>query len=462
MKGGVIMQKGIGLKDRLPQLVTAVPGPVSSSLMKERVSQVPTGVSYGIEVFLKRGEGAMVEDVDGNTFVDFAGGLGVMNIGHSHPEVLQAVSEQLTEFTHTSINVIQYESYVRLAEKLNTLVPGDFDKKTMFVNSGAEANENAIKIARKYTGRKSIVTFTGAFHGRTNMTMALTSKVKPYKLGFDPFPPGIHRAMFPYVYRRPEGVEEKDAVDYYIYKLHNFFKEEVDPEEVAAVIIEPVQGEGGFVPAPLEFVKEVHELCNKHGMLLICDEIQTGFCRTGRMMASEYWADAEVFADITTCAKSLAAGFPLSAVTGRATIMDSVQIGGIGGTYGGNPVGVVAALKVIEIMERDRYDLKAQNIGHRCMQRLEEMKRSNPLIGDVRGVGAMIAIELVKDQMTKEPATHETKALVKKCNQLGMVILDAGIRGNVLRFLMPLNISDAQLDAGLDIIGEAIETIGGR
>lgn len=447
------------LKNKMPKMVTAMPGPKSQALMQERLEHVPSGVSYGIQAFIQKGEGAMIEDVDGNVLVDFAGGLGVMNIGHSHPEVLNAVKEQLENFTHTSINVVQYEAYVRLAEKLNAIVPGDFKKQTMFVNSGAEANENAIKIARKYSGRKEIVTFTGAFHGRTNMTMALTSKVKPYKLGFDPFPTGIHRAIFPYVYRRPDGVSSDQAVKYYIEKLQNFFKEEVDPEEVAAIIIEPVQGEGGFVPAPIEFIKALRELCDAHGMLLICDEIQTGFCRTGKMFASMYWAEAGVFADITTCAKSLAAGFPLSAVTAREELMRPVQAGGIGGTYCGNPIAIAAALKVIEVMERDAYDVKAQNIGKRCFERLYEMKSRYRMMGDVRGVGAMVAIEFVKDPLTKEPATLETKAIVKECNQLGMVILDAGVRGNVLRFLMPLNITDEQLEIGLDMIDQAIKKV---
>jgi len=447
------------LRNEVPKIVTELPGPKSQEILKLRAENVPVGVSYGIQTVIKRGEGAMFEDVDGNILMDFAGGIGVMNIGYSHPEVVAVVKEQAEKFFHTSINVVQYEQYIKLAEKLNKIVPGNFPKKTMFVNSGAEANENALKIAKKFTGRSEIVTFSGAFHGRTAMTMALTSKVKPYKFGFGPFPSGVHRAEFPYIYRRPAGISEENALAYYIERLDNFFLEHCDPEEVAAVIIEPVQGEGGFVTAPIEYVRYLRQLCDKHGMLLICDEIQTGYGRTGRMYACEYWAEAGIYPDIVTSAKSIGAGLPLSTVTAKAEIIDASQAGGIGGTYCGNPLATTAALKVLEIMERDDYSAKARHINEITVARLEAMKSKYSIIGEVRSLGAMIAVEFVKDRETKEPAKDEVKNIIKECNKHGLVVLDAGIRGNNIRFLMPLCLTDQQLNVGLTIVEDAISKI---
>ncbi len=449
------------LRTSLPKVVTELPGPNSKAILDVREKNVPVGVSYGIPTVISRGEGAMFEDVDGNVLLDFAGGIGVMNIGYSHPEVVEVVKDQAEKFFHTSINVVQYEQYIELAEKLNNMTPGNHPKKTMFVNSGAESVENAVKIARKYTKRSELVTFTGAFHGRTSLTMALTSKVKPYKHGFGPFPTGIHRAEFPYIYRRPEGVTEEKAVDYFIEKLHNFFMEEVSPDEVAAIIIEPVQGEGGFIPVPIEYVKELRRLCDEHGMLLICDEVQSGYCRTGKMFACEYWAEHGVYADIMTSAKSIAGGLPLSAVTARAEIIDAAQAGGIGGTYCGNPLATSAALKVIEIMERDDYAAKASKVSDIVMSRMHAMKKEYDIIGDVRGLGAMMAMELVKCRNTKEADKEATKAIIGECNKNGLVVLDAGIRGNNLRFLMPLGITEEQLAAGLDIIENAVAKVSG-
>lgn len=447
------------LRNSVPKLVTELPGPKSKEILNTREANVPVGVSYGIPTVIKRGEGAMFEDVDGNILMDFAGGIGVMNIGYSHPEVVEVVKAQAEKFFHTSINVVQYEQYIQLAEKLNSIVPGNFPKKTMFVNSGAEAVENALKIAKKFTGRNDIVTFNGAFHGRTAMTMALTSKVRPYKFGFGPFPGGIHRAEFPYIYRRPEGIPEDKAMDYYKEKLDAFFLEHCDPEEVAAIIIEPVQGEGGFVPAPIEYVRYLRELCDKHGMLLICDEIQTGYGRTGRMYACEYWAEVGIYPDIVTSAKSIGAGLPLSTVTARADIIDAAQAGGIGGTYCGNPLATTAALKVIEIMERDDYAAKARHINALVTSRLEVMKNKYSLIGEYRSLGAMIAVEFVKDRATKEPAKDEVKAIIKECNKQGLVVLDSGVRSNNIRFLMPLCITEQQLNVGLTIIENAVSKV---
>ncbi|MBU3158667.1 4-aminobutyrate--2-oxoglutarate transaminase [Clostridium frigoris] len=447
------------LRNSLPKITTKIPGPKAKELIKLRQDNVPVGVSSGVPTFIERGEGAMFEDVDGNIMLDFVGGIGVLNIGYSNPEVIEVVKEQVSKFFHSSINVVQYESYVRLAEKLNSIIPGDFKKKTMFVNSGSEALENAVKIARKYTKRTEIVTFTGGFHGRTSLTMAMTSTIKPYKLGFGPFAPGVHQAEFPYIYRRPTGIAKENAVKYYIEKLKNFFLEKINVEDVAAVVIEPLQGEGGFLPTPIEYVRELRRICDENGILLVCDEVQSGYCRTGRMFASEYWADNGLYADIITSAKSLGAGMPISAVTGRAEIMDASQAGGIGGTYAGNPIACVSALKVIEIMERDNYAAKSNHIAEIAMDRFNKMKEKYKIIGDVRGLGAMIGVEFVTDRVTKEPASKEVKSIIKECNENGLVILNCGVRGNTLRFLMPLCITDEQLNAGLDILENAVSIV---
>lgn len=434
------------------KIVTEIPGPKSKELLKIREKNVPAGVSGQCTAFIKRGQGAMFEDVDGNVFLDFAGGIGVLNIGYCHPEVVEVVKEQAEKYFHTSINVVLYEQYIKLAEKLNSLVPGNFEKKTMFVNSGAEADENAVKIARKYTGRSEIICFTGAFHGRTLLTMTMTSKVKPYKLGFGPYAPGVHKVPFPYCYRCPHGLEKESCKLHCAKQLEDFFLEQVAPEDIAAFIIEPLQGEGGFILPPDEYIVKLRSLCDKYGILLICDEVQSGYCRTGKMFASSYWEQFGVYADIITSAKSIAAGLPLSAVTARAEIMDSAQAGGIGGTYCGNPIATTAALKVIEILERDNFEEKACHIGALTLARLNEMKEKYSIIGDVRGRGAMLAIELVKDRATKEPAKEETNKIIEECGQKGLILLNCGVRGNNIRFLMPLVITDEQLMMGLDIL----------
>jgi 4-aminobutyrate aminotransferase/(S)-3-amino-2-methylpropionate transaminase len=439
-----------------PKIVTEVPGPKAQELLNLREKNVPKGVSNNVPTFVKRGQGALVEDVDGNVFIDFVGGIGVLNIGYSHPEVVAAVKEQAGKFFHSSINVLLYEPYVRLAEKLNSIVPGDFEKKTLFINSGAEAVENAVKMARKYTKRSEIITFTGAFHGRTLLTMSLTSKVKPYKFGFGPFAPGIHRIEFPYCYRCPFGLEKGSCDLFCAKRFESFFLEEVDPEDVAAIIIESVQGEGGFIVPPDEYITELRKICDKYGILFIADEIQSGFCRTGKMFASQYW---DVTPDIVTTAKSMGAGMPLSAVTARADIIESSHVGGIGGTYAGNPVALAAALKVIEVMERDDFAAKANHIGEICMERFNAMKEKYDIIGEVRGRGAMLAIEFVKDRKTKEPAKDETDEIIKACWKKGLVLLNAGVRGNVIRFLMPLVITDEQLNTGLDILEQAVSNV---
>jgi 4-aminobutyrate aminotransferase / (S)-3-amino-2-methylpropionate transaminase / 5-aminovalerate transaminase len=439
-----------------PRIITPVPGPKSQELLKLREQNVPAGVSVNTPVFVEKGEGALFQDVDGNVFLDFVGGIGVLNVGYSHPEVIQAVKDQADKFFHTSINVVLYEQYMRVAEHMNNLLPGDFAKKTMLVNSGAEAIENAVKIARKYTRRSEIIVFTGAFHGRTNLTMGMTSKVKPYKFEFGPFTPGIHRMLFPYCYRCPYGQERATCDLFCAKQFESYFLEEVAPSDVAAIVIEPLQGEGGFVLPPDEYIGVLRQVCNEHGILLIADEIQTSFGRTGKLFATEHWPAAP---DMWTTAKSIAGGLPISTVTGRAEIMDVAHVGGIGGTYSGNPVAAAAALKVIEIMQRDDYPGKAAALGAHFRTRLEAMQKKHPLIGDVRGRGIMLAIELVKDRTTKEPAKDETNAIIQECWHNGLVLLSAGARGNVIRFLVPFVVTREQLDAGLDILEAALEKV---
>ena len=441
------------------KIVTSIPGPKSQELLKVREKNVPGGVSGQCLAFIKKGEGAMFEDIDGNVMLDFAGGIGVLNIGYSHPEVVKVVKEQADKFFFSNINIILYEQYIKLAEKLNNIMPGDFPKKTMFLNSGAECNENAVKIARKYTGRSQIIVFTGAFHGRTLLTMSMTSKVKPYKFGFGPMASDITRVPYPYCYRCPHGLEKETCNNFCSKQWDNFFLEQIAPENIAAVVIEPLQGEGGFVLPPDEYIVELRKVCDKHGILLICDEVQSGYCRSGKMFASGYWADLGVYPDIVTSAKSIAAGLPLSAVTARAEIIDAAQVGGIGGTFCGNPLATTAALKVIEIMERDNFADKANHIGGMITSRLNKMKEKFSLIGDVRGRGGMVAVELVKDRITKEAAKDETNAIQEECMKNGLVFLNCGIRGNCIRFLVPLVITDDQLVSGLDVLENAFAKI---
>jgi len=445
------------LKDmKGPKIKTEIPGPKAKELLEIRNQYIPHGVYYTIPTFIKKGEGAVVEDIDGNIFLDFAAGIAVLNIGYSHPEVVKAVKKQADKFFHSSINVILYESYIQLAKKLCEITPGDFPKMTLFVNSGAEAVENAIKIARKYTRKTDIICFEGAFHGRTLLTMSLTSKVKPYSFGFGPFAPGIHKIPYANCYRCAYGLERETCNLRCAERLEEIFISVVDPENVAAIILEPIQGESGFIIPPNEFITKIKNICDRYNILLIADEIQTGFCRTGKMFACEYWS---VIPDIITMAKSLAAGIPLSAVTGRKEIMQSAHAGGIGGTFSGNPLACTAGLKVIEIMKRDNFSYKANQIGEIICKRLEKMKRKYPLIGNVRGRGAMVAFELVKNQKTKIPAKEETNALIQEAYKQGLILLSAGLYSNVVRLLVPLVISEEQLQAGLDIIENSLSKI---
>lgn len=433
-----------------------LPGPGSRALLERKQKYVPRGIGNSMPFYVREARGALLTDVDGNTFIDFAGGIGVINAGHCPPEVVQAVQEQAARYLHTCFMVVGYQPYVDLAEKLCQITPGSGEKKTFFVNSGAEAVENAVKIARLATKRPAVIAFESAFHGRTLLTMTLTSKVKPYKFGFGPFAPEVYRIPYAYCYRCAYGRSYPDCNMYCLQHFENFFAATVAAEEVAAIIAEPVQGEGGFIVPPPEFFPGLRRLCDRYGILLIADEVQTGFCRTGKMFAVQHW---DVEPDLMTMAKSLAAGLPLSAVTGRAEIMDVPDPGQIGGTYGGNPLACVAALAAIEIMESDRLADRAAAIGGYTLERFRRLQDKFPVIGDVRGLGAMVAMEMVKDRQTKEPAKEACAQVVRYCYEHGLVTLSAGVYGNVLRVLMPLCITDDQLEQGLNIIQAALASL---
>ena len=423
----------------------------NKSFQDRRNAAVPRGLANAMPVYVDRAENAELWDVEGNRFIDFAGGIAVLNTGHRHPKIVEAVKAQLDRFTHTCAMVTPYESFVTLAERLNALVPGSTPKKTAFFTTGAEAVENAVKIARAHTGRPGVIAFTGAFHGRTLLAMALTGKVVPYKVGFGPFPAEVYHAPFPNAYR---GVSVQDSLK----ALEQLFKSDVDATRVAAIIVEPVQGEGGFNIAPPEFLQALRKICDDNGILLIIDEIQTGFARTGKMFAIEH---SGVEPDLMTMAKSLAGGFPLSAVTGKAEIMDAPIPGGIGGTYAGSPLATTAALAVLDVIEEEKLIQRSNDLGERIAGRFRNMAKRNTLsvIGDVRNLGAMIAMELVKDRDTKEPAPELTKALVAKAAEKGLVLLSCGTYGNVIRILVPLTAPDALVDEGLDIIERSLEEL---
>lgn len=445
------------LRTDLPQIITeTLPGPKAQEIIDRRKAVIPNAIGCSYPVVIKRGEGAMIEDVDGNKFLDWIGGVGVLNIGYSQLEVVEAVKEQADKFFHGMFNVVTHEGYVALAEKLTQIAPvrGD-EKKAYFANSGAEADENAVKVAKAYTKRPNIIVFSGAFHGRTFLTMTMTSK-KAYTTGMGPLANGVFRAQFPYFYRNPEGMPQEKAVDYYMKSITDVFEQCGAADTIAAVVVEPLQGEGGFIPTPLEWIRAVRELCDKHGILLIADEVQSGFCRTGRMFASEYWKEVGVQPDIIATAKSIAAGVPLSAIVASREIMDSVAPGTIGGTFCGNPLACAAALKTIEIMERDHLAERSCEIGEKVTARYHKMMEKYPIIGDVRGLGGMIGIEFVKDKETKEPAPELTAAIIQNCAKHGLMVEGAGTYGNVIRFLAPLVMTDEQLEAGLDIFEKAI------
>ncbi|MGL4291165.1 MAG: 4-aminobutyrate--2-oxoglutarate transaminase [Phreatobacter sp.] len=424
---------------------------MSTADLATRQSQaVPRGVATK-GVYAVRAENATLWDANGKSYIDFAAGIAVVNTGHRHPAIIEAVKTQLDAFTHTCFHVAPYESYIALAERLNAATPGTHAKKTMLVTTGAEAVENAIKAARHFTGRSAVVAFNGAFHGRTMMGMALTGKVSPYKKGFGPFPAEVFHVAFPKTYH---GIDTAQALA----NLKQLFLADVDPARVAAIIIEPVQGEGGFYVAPAEFLRELRKVCDEHGILLILDEIQTGIARTGKMFAVDH---AGVVPDLVTMAKGLGGGFPLAALTGRAEIMDAAQPGGLGGTYGGNPVGVAAAHAVLDVIEKEDLCARAAELGDMMIDRLKEMAKRNSFscIGDVRGLGAMVAFELVKDRETREPDAALTSALVAKAEENGLILLSCGPDANVIRLLAPLTTPIEQAKKGMDILEASLAAV---
>lgn len=408
----------------------------------------PRGVSLATRIMAARAQGSELWDVDGRRYIDFVGGIGVLNTGHRHPRVQAAIQAQAGEFIHSCFQVVPYPSYIELAEKLNRLAPGDFAKKTLLMSTGAEAVENAIKIARAATGRSAIIAFTGAFHGRTLMALALTGKTVPYKAGIGPVPGDVYRAPFPVA---SQGISVQDSLD----ALARIFKSDVAPSQVAAIIVEPVQGEGGFHPAPLEFMQALRRLCDEHGILMIADEIQSGFGRTGRMFAMEHYG---VAADLMTTAKSLAAGMPLSAVVGRAEVMDAIMPGGLGSTYAGNPLAVAAAHAVLDIFETEGLLARGNELAERLTARLKTARSRYPTISEVRGLGAMVAVEF--RDAANEPSAQAAQAVRQAAQELGLILLTCGQYGNVIRFLFPLNTSDAVFDEALDILDRALGAAG--
>lgn len=413
------------LRTDLPEIITeTLPGPKAQAIIDRREAVNPSAIKCVYPVVIEKGEGAMIQDVDGNKFLDWIGGVGVLNIGFSQPEVVEAVKVQAEKYFHGMYNVVTHEGYVALSEKLAQIAPVKGDKKKVFfANSGAEADENAVKIAKAFTKRPNIIVFSGAFHGRTLMTMSMTSK-KAYAVGMGPFPDGVYRAQFPYYYRNPEGMPQEAALDYYLNSIKDVFEQCGPADSIAAIVVEPLQGEGGFIPAPIEWVKAVRKICDENGILLVADEVQTGFCRTGRMFATQYWEEAGVQPDILATAKSIA-----------------------------------AALKTIEIMERDDLAGCSCEIGEKVSKRFNEWKEKYPVIGDVRGLGGMIGLEFVKDQKSKEPYPEFSAAVISGCAKKGLMIEGAGTYGNVIRFLAPLVMTDEQLEAGLDIYESVIKEL---
>jgi 4-aminobutyrate aminotransferase/(S)-3-amino-2-methylpropionate transaminase len=425
--------------------------PTNADLGRRRVAAVPRGVANALPIYAERASNAEIWDVEGRRLIDFASGIAVLNTGHLHPRVQAAIGAQVAQLSHACFQVTPYENYIALAERLNEIVPGSGPKKTIFLTTGAEAVENAVKIARHHTRRSAVIAFGGSFHGRTLGCMSLTGKVQPYKAGFGAMLPDVYHVPFPVEYHGISVTQSLAAIE-------QLFKADVDPERVAAIIIEPVQGEGGFYVAPAEFLRALRALCDRHGIVFIVDEIQSGFARTGRMFAIEH---AGVEPDLVTLAKSLAGGVPLSAVSGKAAIMDSPPPGGLGGTYAGSPLGCAAGLAVLEVIEAEQLCQRAERVGAAVRARLVDLQSRWPCIGDVRGLGAMVAMELVKDRRPDAPDAELTKALVQAAGRRGLVLLSCGVYGNVIRFLMPLTIPDALLAEGLAILEAALEDVAG-
>jgi 4-aminobutyrate aminotransferase / (S)-3-amino-2-methylpropionate transaminase / 5-aminovalerate transaminase len=436
---------------RVIEIRTEIPGPRSREILERERHAVARPLIVHESIVADRARGATITDVDGNTFVDFVGGVGVVNVGHNHPRVVAAVVEQAERFLHTDFTVVPYEGYVELAERLGALAPIAGDTRGAFFNSGAEAVENAVKLARLYTRRQAVIAFEGAFHGRTWMALTMTSKTHPYKRNLGPFAPEVYRAPYPNAYRGLDAAEALAA-------LERLFTTHVSPDHVAAIVFEPQQGEGGFIPAPSEFVTGLREICDAHGILLVADEVQTGFGRTGRMFAMEHF---DVEPDLMIVAKSIADGLPLSGVIGRAEIMDDPHSGAIGGTFIGNPVALAAACAVLDVFAEEQVVARAQILGDALRTRMLEWQSRWPQIGDVRGLGAMLAIELVEDPETKKPAPELTEAIIGEALQRGLLLLKAGVNGNCIRVLCPLTTSESELDDGLRAWEEALAAVLG-
>ena len=421
----------------------------NATLFARREAAIPRGVGHSHQVFIAKGLNAEVWDVEGRRYIDFAGGIAVLNTGHCNPTIIAAVKAQLDQYTHTCFQVLPYEPYVELAERINAKLPGDFAKKTLFLTTGSEALENAIKIARAHTGRSGIICFGGGYHGRTLLTLAMTGKVAPYKTGFGPFPAEIFHAVFP---NALHGVTVDDSIA----SIEAIFKNDIEAKRVAAIVIEPVQGEGGFHVAPKELLQRLRALCDAHGILLVCDEVQTGAGRTGTWFAVE---QSGVAPDLITMAKSMAGGFPISAVSGRAEVMDAAGPGGLGGTYAGSPLACAAALAVLDIFEKENLLQRSVEVGQRLTAGLKAMAVKHKAIGDVRGLGAMVAMEVFKNGDIKQPDADLAKRISAEASKRGLILLTCGTYGNVIRVLVPLTASDAILDEGLAIIAASIDAV---
>jgi 4-aminobutyrate aminotransferase/(S)-3-amino-2-methylpropionate transaminase len=440
------------------RLTTEIPGPRSRELFERRSAAIPKAAFNTVPIFVEAASGAIVRDVDGNQLIDFGAGLAVLNVGNAAPAVVEAIRDQAERYTHTCFHVTLNEPYLALAEKLNALVPGDQPKQTLLVNTGAEAVENAVKAARYFTGRPAVVAFDHAFHGRTHMAMTLTAKVMPYKQGFGPYAPEVYRLPFSYPYRCATGEAPEECGPRCAEFAMAEMEKHIGPENIACVIAEPVQGEGGFVVPGPGFLSRLQEFCGQHGILFIADEVQTGFGRTGRWFGIEHF---DVEPDLVATAKALGGGLPIGAVTGRAEILEAIHVGGLGGTFGGNPVACAAALEVIETIERDGLLERAERVGAALREALEGMGEEFDLVGEVRGLGAMVAVELVDDPLTKHPAKGAATRIIEECYAQGLIVLKAGTHDNVVRLLPPLTISEDLVDEGLGILRKAVATASG-
>lgn len=434
-------------------LVTEIPGPQSKILVARRHAATPAGLAHSTGVAVAHAHGALVTDVDGNTLIDMAGGIGVLNIGHTPDAVVEAIRDQAGKLIHSCALVTTYEPYVELCEKLNAAAPGHFTNKTLLSNSGSEAVENAVNLARYYTNRQAVICFDGAYHGRSQLALSLTSKYALFKKGMGPFSGEVYRVATPNLYRGPAGMDEEAFLDWTIAEFDNALIARVDPAAVAAVIIEPVQGEAGFVPIPQRFMEHLRKRCDEHGMVLIADEVQAGMGRTGKLFSIEHTG---VVPDMIVAAKSLGAGMPIAAVIGRAEIMDSAHKGGVGGTYGGNPVACRAAIEALKQIQSPAFQQRAHEVGERMRLRLESWREKFPLVGDVRGVGPMRLVEFVRDRVAKTPAPDETLAIIQRAVASGLILIRAGLYSNGIRLLPPIVITDEQLDEALDVLEAAI------